>query len=103
MRVMYIRPFPAEIGDAGAIDKNLSYIQAIREGLEDSGVSIGQARSSKEYTPSRYLIMIVGIGILASAFILLDTLFSFQPVIELGLFGLGIILYSVLLSTGRCV
>ena len=101
MRVMYIRPFPAEIGDAGAIDKNLSYIQAIREGLEDSGFSIGQARSSKEYTPSRYLIMIVGIGILASAFILLDTLFSFQPVIELGLYGLGIILYSDLLSTGN--
>lgn len=103
MRVMYIRPFPAEIGDAGAIDKNLSYIQAIREGLEESGFSIGQARSSKEYTPSRYLIVIVGIGILASAFILLDTLFSFPPVIELGLFGLGIILYSVLLSTGYAI
>ena len=100
MRVMYIRPFPAKIGDAGTIDKNLSYIQAIREGLEDSGFSVGQARSSKEYTPSRYLVMIVGIGILASAFILFDTLFSFPPVIELGLFGLGTILYSVLLSTG---
>jgi hypothetical protein len=100
MRAMYIRPFPAEIGDAGAIDKNLSYVQAIREGLEESGFSIGQARPFKEYTPSRYIMAIVGAGILASSFILLDTLFSLQPVIELGLFGLGIILYSVLLSTG---
>jgi hypothetical protein len=37
MRVMYIRPFPAVRGDMEAIDKNLSYIQAIREGLEASG------------------------------------------------------------------
>ncbi len=83
-----------------AIDKNLSYVQAVREGLEGSGFSIGQARPFQEYTPSRYLVTIVGIGILASVFILLDTLFSFPPAIELGLFVLGIIAYAVLLSTG---
>jgi len=100
MRVMYIRPFPATRGDMEAIDKNLSYVQAVREGLEGSGFSIGQARPFQEYTPSRYLVTIVGIGILASVFILLDTLFSFPPAIELGLFVLGIIAYAVLLSTG---
>jgi hypothetical protein len=101
MRVMYIRPFPAVRGDMEAIDKNLSYIQAIREGLEASGFSIGQAQPFRQYMPGRYLIVVVGIGILAAAFILLDTLFSFPPAIELGLFALGIIVYAVLLSTGR--
>ncbi len=100
MRVMYIRPFPAEIGDAGAIDKNLGYVQAIRDELEKSGFSVGQARPSQDYTPGRFFIAIVGIGILAAAFMLLDTLFSVPPVVELGLFGLGIIFYSALLSTG---
>ncbi len=101
MRVMYIRPFPAARGDAEAIDKNLSYIQAIGEGLEASGFSIGQARPFRQYTPGRYLIALVGIGILGFAFILLDTLFSFPPAIELGLFAIGVILYVVLLSTGQ--
>lgn len=100
MRVMYIRPFPATIGDIGAIDKNISYIQAICEGLEGSGYSVGQAQPFREYTPSKYLIAVVGIGILASAFILLDTLLSIPPVIELGVFLLGIMAYVALLATG---
>jgi len=37
MRVMYIRPFPATRGDMEAIDKNLSYVQAVREDLRDQG------------------------------------------------------------------
>lgn len=100
MRVMYIRPFPAAIGDVDGIDINLNYIQAIRDELEASGFSIGEARPFKQYTPSRYLVIVVGLGILASAFILIDALFSLSPVLELGMFVLGIVAYAALLSTG---
>lgn len=99
MRVMYIRPFPAEMGDISAITKNLGYIEAVRGKIEESGFSIGQAQPIKEHTPDKYLLVVVGIGILSSAFILLDRLVTLPPIIELGLFGLGIVLYSVLLST----
>ena len=100
IRVMYIRPFQALTGDTEIVGKNLDYIQAIKDGLLSSGFSIGQAKPIPRHIPGKYLVAMTGIGILAAAFILLDTLFSLPPVIELGLFALGSIIYVALLFTG---
>lgn len=101
IRVMYIRPFPAKIGEeAAAVSQNLDYVGAIARGMTESGFTLGEARPFEWYSPSRPLLVIVAAGILAGGFMLLDMIAFIPPIAELGMFVLGLLVYAGLISTG---
>lgn len=100
IRVMYIRPFPATAGSGiSAINHNLDYIEAIADGLAASGFTLGQAEPLKPYAPHEFYLVVMAAGIMAGAFILLDKVVQVPPVLELGLFALGLIAYTASLFT----
>ncbi len=99
IRVMYVRPFPAKSGEFAAINRNLDYIEAIARGMTSAGFAMGEAQPFRQYSPSLALLVAVGAGILAGAFMLLDMIAVVPPVAELGLFALGLLAYAGLAST----
>lgn len=103
VRVMYIRPFSAPAaasGDISAINRNLDYVEAIADGLTSSGFTVGQAEPLRPYVPHKFLLVVVAAGIMAGAFILLDRMAQVPPMLELGLFALGLVAYAGSLFTG---
>lgn len=117
LRVMYLRPFEAAPGAstagaaasttgegaARAIDYNIEYVRTVASALASSGFALGPARPVPPYGPDqsadvRAAIALVGAGILAGAFVLLDRLAALASALKLGLFGLGVVAYAALVS-----
>lgn len=100
VRVLFIRPFYSPQNGSGLIDTNAAYIKDIKDRLELSGFSAGEAKSVPALKTSSFSLMLLSLGLAAALCMTAGYFINMRPWQIISLLAASAILFLMFQAAG---